>query len=95
MGGNFWFYIEPYQPDIKKILDELRQREFKAGRYYPAMLMFRFSFPVTSESPTPGAKHKSIEAAIRASEADGTGSILDMQSISDKPGMSTLTPLQR
>ena len=93
MGGDLWFYMEPYQADIEKALSELRQREFNSGRYFPAMLMFSFPFPVTSDSPAPGAKHQSIEEAIEAAEADGTGSILDMLDISDSPGMSTLCRL--
>src|SRR5262249_42058879 len=30
------FYIVPYQPNITQALNELKQREFNAGRYNPA-----------------------------------------------------------
>ena len=58
MGGHFYWYVVDYQPDIA------------AGRYNPAM-MFP-PFPVSTDSPAPGPKHRSIEAALEASDADGT-----------------------
>src|SRR5436189_6379531 len=33
-GSQLWEYCVPYQPDIQKVLDELREREFKAARFY-------------------------------------------------------------
>ena len=41
----------------------------------------------------PGAKHASIEAALRSSGADGTRSILDMQAIGSIPKPGLLRPL--
>ena len=36
MGAHPWFYVVPYQSDIRKAMLELREREFRAGRYNPA-----------------------------------------------------------
>jgi hypothetical protein len=33
-GSQLWEYCVPYQADVQKALDELRAREFKAGRFY-------------------------------------------------------------
>ena len=84
MGGEPWFYVVPYQVDIEKAMLELRQREFEAGRYNP-VISFP-PFPVTATSPAPGRQHTSIAEALDDTEADGSRSILDMQSVSDKPG---------
>lgn len=82
MGGSPYWYIVPHE-DPKAALEKLRMREFKAGRYYPAVERPRF--PVTEKSPAPGAKHKTIAEAIEASDASGTQSILDIDRISEKP----------
>ncbi|MBP0004079.1 MAG: hypothetical protein J7642_10245 [Cyanobacteria bacterium SBC] len=90
MGSHPYFYFTKYQPDINLALQQLRQQEFEAGRYDPAMnmhdpawYMFMFKFPPTEDSVAPGAKHPSIEAACDDSTEDGTGSILDIEKISD------------
>jgi hypothetical protein len=33
-GSQLWEYCVPYQPDMNRVLLELRDREFKAGRFY-------------------------------------------------------------
>jgi hypothetical protein len=49
MGGHAWFYFVDYEPDINAALRKLREREFRAGRYNPAVgnlfrgLFFRLS----------------------------------------------------
>ena len=83
MGAHPWFYVVPYQPDLQRALDELRQREFRAGRYNP-VIPFP-DFPVEEDSPSPGAGHESIQAAIADAGADGTRSILDMLSTGKEP----------
>jgi len=90
MGGHPWFYFVDYQTDINQALQELRQREFKAGRYNPAMWFP--PFPVEPNSPAPGAKHASIEQAMEAADADGTRSILDMERISATADYAAVTP---
>ena len=91
MGGHPWFYFVPYQSDISGALQELRRREFEAGRYNPVMWIPEF--PVDSDSPAPGAGHASIEEAMEDADADGTRSILDMVRISDTPDYAAVTPL--
>lgn len=83
MGAHLYYYFVPYQPDAEKALQELRDREFVAGRYNPVVPFLRF--PVDAKSPAPGAQHDSIGEAMEASDADGTRSILDLQTVGDEP----------
>jgi hypothetical protein len=94
MGGHFWFYFVPYQQDVNQALQSLRRREFRAGRYNPAV---RFpNFPVeSSDTLSPGVQHDSIEEALEASNADGTRSVLDMQTVGIEPGYGVVVPLSK
>ncbi|BAU10327.1 hypothetical protein LEP3755_08110 [Leptolyngbya sp. NIES-3755] len=83
MGGHAYWYYAKYQPDLNAALQALREQEFQAGRYNPVIWML--DFPISEDSPTPGAQHPSIEAALEASEYDGTRSILDIFQVSDTP----------
>jgi hypothetical protein len=85
VGSHPYFYFTKYEPDVNSALQSLRQQEFEAGRYSPAMSMINFTFPPTTQSIAPGAQHSSIDAAIKAADASGTGSILDIQNTSDDP----------
>jgi hypothetical protein len=91
MGGHLWFYYVDYEPDINAALQKLRQREFSAGRYNPAIDFPEF--PVDENSPIIGAQHSSIEEALEDSDADGTRSILDMLKVSDSPEYCAVAPL--
>jgi hypothetical protein len=100
VGSEPYFYFTPYQKDIQAALQALREREFKAGRYDPAMgmgeppsYMFQMRFPPDASWPTPGAQHASIEEAIEAAADSGTGSILDLSRVGSKPDFSTVCPL--
>jgi hypothetical protein len=87
-----WFYFVPYQEDIYKALKTLRDVEFAAGRYYPVIAFPQF--PVTPESPKPGAKHLSINEAIAASVGiGGSHSILDVHDISERLTYGAVAPL--
>ncbi len=87
MGGEPWYYFVPYQADINKALQELRQREFTAGRYNPVI-------PFQPHLARPGrAQHTSIEGALEDADADGTRSILDMERIGEKPDYGVVVPL--
>src|SRR5260370_6970923 len=97
MGATASLYFTAYQKDIQATLDSLREQEFKAGRYDPAMsmadppsFMFAFKFPPDETSPAPGAQHNSIEEAIDAGaeSGSGTGSILHIMRISTEPDYS-------
>jgi hypothetical protein len=91
MGGEPWFYLVDYEPDINSALQKLRQREFKAGRYNP--VVWFPEFPIGPQSSAPGAKHSSIEEAVEDADADGTRSILDMERVSDTPDYGVVAPL--
>jgi hypothetical protein len=93
VGGHPWFYFVEYEPDIDAALQKLRRREFDAGRYNPAVDFP--DFPVTGQSPAPGAQHGSIEEAIEDADADGTRSILDMERVSDEPDFNAVSPVPR
>jgi hypothetical protein len=91
MGAHPYYYFVKYQPDIEAALEELRQREFRAGRYNPVISFPEF--PIGAKSPAPGAKHATIEAALEDSDADGTRSILDLDHVADEPDFGAVTPL--
>jgi hypothetical protein len=93
MGGQPYWYFVDYNSDLDKALQDLRDREFRAGRYNPAMRFI--DFPLSSESLAPGPKHKSIEAALKASAEDGTRSILDIEKVGTKPDYCVATPLEQ
>jgi hypothetical protein len=91
VGGHPWFYFVAYQKDINKALQELKVREFRAGRYNPVIRFL--TFPMGDDSPSPGAKHASIQKALEASREDGTRSILDMDRVDTKPDDFVVVPL--
>ena len=91
MGAHPYYYFVEYQPDIEAALQDLRQREFEAGRYNPAQPFPRF--PSHSDSPAPGAKHESIYEAIEDAAEDGTRCILDIETVSDWPDFGVASPL--
>ena len=66
MGAEPYFYFVEYNPDINAALQELREREFEAGRYNPVMRSLYSLFPIGPDSPAPGAQHDSIEEAREA-----------------------------
>jgi hypothetical protein len=84
MGGHPYWYFVPYESDAQKALDSLRDREFKAGRYNPVIRFLEFGAPDFLEQQ-PGAKHRSIAAAMDAAAEDGTRSILDISRVGDGP----------
>jgi hypothetical protein len=81
MGSSAYWYFVPYEQDFNSALQKLREREFKLGRYNP-VVMFP-SFPVTTSTESPGAKHSTIDEAIEDADADGTRSILDLKEVSE------------
>jgi hypothetical protein len=91
MGAHPYWYTVKYRQDVGAALDELREREFRAGRYNPVIPFI--SFPITASSPAPGARHRTIQDALKASNADGTRSILDIYSIAEEPDFGVAAPL--
>lgn len=90
MGGHPYWYFVDYKVDINQALIELREREFKAGRYNP--VTWFPEFPITDESPAPGAKHQSIAEAMAAAAEDGTRSILDIEHVSEASDYCVASP---
>ena len=100
MGANPYFYFTPYREDIGAALQALREQEFRAGRYDPALSMatpptytFLLPFPPDETWPRPGAQHATIEEAVEAGDASGTGSILDIAQIAPGPDYSVACAL--
>ena len=93
MGAHPYEYFVKYQSNLQKALDELRDREFKAGRYNP-VLPFP-DFPIQPGSPAPGAQHDTIEEAMEDAAEDGTRSILDIQEIAEEPEFCVASPLRQ
>jgi hypothetical protein len=91
MGGEPYWYFVPYQEDVMRALQELRAREFEAGRYNP--VIWCPEFPITDASPAPGRQHATIDEAVREAEADGTRSILDIMEVGPRPDFNTAFPL--
>ena len=83
MGSEPYWYIVPYARVIEDALEQLRQREFRAGRYNPVTPLPEF--PVDPDDPGPGAEHDSIEEAMEDAAEDGTRSILDLESVGEEP----------
>lgn len=82
MGAEPYWYFTKYRRVVDDALQELRQREFKAGRYNPVTPFLRF--PVDPDSPGPGAQHESIEEAMEDAAEDGTRSILDLMTVGEE-----------
>jgi hypothetical protein len=91
LGAHPYFYFVKHNPDLNEALAELRQQEFQAGRYNP-VIPFPV-FPISLNSPSPGAQHASIEEAFDDADADGTRSILDLDQISEEPEFGAVTPV--
>lgn len=91
MGAHPYWYAVKYRPEVDAALNDLREREFQAGRYNPVMPFI--DFPITPASPAPGPRHRTIDEAIDASDASGTRSILDIAGIADEPDFGVACPL--
>ena len=84
MGGEPYYYFVPYENDYNSALQKLREREFKAGRYFPAT--FSVGFLPGVDTVSPGAKHDTINDAIEDAAEEGTKSILDLHKVSEEEG---------
>ena len=91
MGAQPYWYFVKYNPHINAALQDLRRKEFRAGRYNPVVPFP--AFPPGPNSPTPGAQHASIEEAGEEAAESGTRSILDLDHVSDTPDFCAVTPL--
>src|SRR5262249_44951519 len=87
-----WYFVK-YQPDVENALNELREQEFRAGRYNPVIRFLQF--PISPNSPAPGPQHASIEDAFADAAEDGTRSILDIFAVAEEPEFGTAAPLSK
>ena len=92
MGAHPYWYVVKYRPDVDRALQELREREFLAGRYNP-VIPFP-DFPVGPSSPAPGARHATFAEAFEDADADGTRSIIDLERVADEPDLGAVTRLE-
>jgi hypothetical protein len=93
LSAHRYCYFTPYQENAQAALRALRDAEFRAGRYNAALRladpprqMSQIVFPLNAAAPAPGPVHSSIEAALEDDNEIGTGSILDLIWISERPG---------
>lgn len=93
MGGHPYWYVVKHNPDVDAALQQLREREFLAGRYNPVVMFPDELFPIGPHSPAPGARHATIADALADSDADGTRSILDLNGVADEPDFFTAARL--
>ncbi len=91
MGAHPYYYFVEYQEDIEAALQDLRQREFEAGRYNPVEPFP--TFPITDDSPAPGPQHAYIDEACEDAGEDGTRSILDITDVAEEPDFCVAAPL--
>jgi hypothetical protein len=91
MGAHPYWYVVKHRTDVAAALQELRDREFRAGRYNPVIRFL--DFPIGPNSPAPGARHATFAAAFQASGADGTRSIIDLERVSEQPELGAVTAL--
>ena len=85
MGGDSYWYFVAYEKNAQDALDKLREREFRAGRYRPAMDEIAFREPALF-AQAPGPQHDSPEDAYEDAAPSGTASILDLEwACSGKP----------
>jgi TusA-related sulfurtransferase len=83
MGATTWQYFVPYQQDVSKALEELREETFRTGAY---------EIPYGIEEAGI-EKPESIEQLLEAAAEEGTHSILDIYQVSSSPDFGSITPL--
>jgi hypothetical protein len=96
VAAPYW-YLVPFEEDLQQVLDALREREFRAGRYNPVMPKLDFAEPKFSRQYR-AAQHDSIEDAIMDAGEEGTRSILDIHTLvdhADDADFGVASPLPR
>lgn len=83
MGATTWQYFVPYQQDVGKVLQELREEVFRAGAYRPPR----------ERDPSRARKPESIQQLVRRAREQGTHSIIDIEKASVSPEPSAVCPL--
>lgn len=106
MGASGWSYIVPFQEDINQALQELRQQEFAAGKYYRPGTFIEMAL---NRNIVAADEREQLEAALKSLNAlpapltieelfeqngeSGTHSIIDIFSVSAAPEFGTVSPL--
>jgi hypothetical protein len=109
MGASGWTYFVPYQTDITKALQQLREEVFHRGAYFkPAQFYgslldsqigqdlppeIRESLTTEVEEMRSQSEPRSIEELIEMNAESGTHSILDIQEVSSEPDFRVVAPL--
>jgi hypothetical protein len=91
LGTQAWYYVVPLGANVESAFESLREREFHAGRYFPALTELAFS--LGEPPPGRGAQHDSIEAARQQAAEDGTKTILDFDRVDEVADWGTITPM--
>ena len=88
MGASGWSYYVPYQADVNKALQDLRQKVFEEGDYYkawePADIENEFVTAYYEKFKSEGSEPEepqTIEELIELAATEGTHSIIDMEGV--------------
>jgi hypothetical protein len=90
-ASAYWYFV-PFDTDVRRALDELRKREFEAGRYYPVVPRL-YSGDPNLRLVSPGPRHASVAQAVAAAGDDGTRSILDIDDLATDLAFGVAAPL--
>jgi hypothetical protein len=108
MGASGWHYFVPFQPDIKAVLDQLREDVFDKGEYLKPALFYGALMHQVGDQLEPNVvdevniaiedfkkrpEPQSIEELIEMNAEMGTHSIIDIHEISEEPGFGVIAPM--
>lgn len=107
MGASGWQYVVAYEPDLNRALQNLRQREFEAGRYFNPYQFLTMGIEMGVLSAEQVQDLQPTLATLREAPApstiaqlqeqnaeEGTHSILDIELITEVPAFGTASPLK-
>lgn len=80
MGASAWNYYVPWQSDIGRALQQLREEVFRSGVYYKARA---------------GMQPATIEELLEANSEAGTHTVLDVFTVGQRPDYGVAAPLSR
>ena len=111
MGASGWRYFVPYQSDIKKALNDLREQVFQSGKYYKREPFWQHTYESEYDDAPDEDVRQDLLEWLRTMKAmkepttieelflwngeDGTHSILDINDVSDMPDFGTISPLSQ
>lgn len=78
MGATAWQYSVPYDDDVGRALQNLRDEVFRTGTYYRAR---------------PDVDPASIEQLLELNDESGSHSVLDVFSVAARPQLGAVAPL--